>query len=41
MGEKILERVMVDSAPSSLKDEELGLDIQPLTEPPRAMPVTT
>jgi len=40
MGEKILERVMAESAPSSLKDEELELDVQPLTKPPRAMPVT-
>lgn len=40
MGEKILERVMAESAPTSLSDEELELDVQPLTKPPRVMPVT-
>jgi hypothetical protein len=40
MDEKILERVMADSAPSSLGDEELELDVQPLTKPPRAVTVT-
>lgn len=31
---------MAESTPSSLKNEELELDVQPLTKPPRAIPLT-
>lgn len=40
MGEKFLERVLAEFAPCSLRDEELQLGVEPLTRPPRAMPVT-
>jgi hypothetical protein len=40
MNDRILERVVAETTPSSLNDDELELDVQPLTKPPRALPVT-
>ena len=40
MDHRILERVIAETTPSSLNDVELELDVQPLTRPPRALPVT-
>jgi hypothetical protein len=38
MSERVLERAMTET-PETLVDEELGLDVQPLTRPPKPTPV--
>lgn len=40
MSERILQQVVAGTTPLSLTDDELELDVQPLTKPPRAVPVT-